>query len=167
MAKPARFSYTCEDGLHRYDFPDEKIPEVSITVETTGRNHLGQLWATVTARFKDTIAATSQFNLLDQNKRVDFEKIAATFDGQVHWHDLLLTLVPDLLQQLKSSSHDLTTTLEPLRNPWLKVKSVTTWLEEIDPEFLGLAKDLVAPGVSPSLPPREVLAKARWHMPSP
>jgi hypothetical protein len=30
---------------------------------------------------------------------VDFEKVAATFDGQVPWHDLLLALLPDLLNR--------------------------------------------------------------------
>jgi hypothetical protein len=93
------FTYTCLDGLHRYDFPDAPIADVFITIETPGRNHLGQLWSTVKACFGSTTAAVSQFNLLDMQKRVDFERVAAVFDGQVPWHDFLLSLLPDLLDK--------------------------------------------------------------------
>jgi hypothetical protein len=146
VADPPRFTYTFDDGVHRYDFPDEPIPNVYITIETPGRNHLGQLWGTVSACFGTITAACSQFNLLDQNKRVDFEKIAGVFDGQVPWHDLLLALVPNLLEQLKTRTDETERSTAATSTPWTKVKSVACWLEEVDPEFQGLAKDLVAPG---------------------
>lgn len=145
MGKKIRFAYSFVDGAHRYDFPDAPIPDVVIAIETPGRNHLGQLWGTVTARFGDTIAATSQFNLLDQQRRVDFARVAATFDGVVPWHAFLLALVPDLLDKLKAGGTG--ATIEAgLDNPWDHVKSVPEWLDEPEPEFKGLAKDLVAPG---------------------
>ena len=146
MAEPLRFSYSFVDGLHRYDFPEAPIDGVFLTIETPGRNHLGQLWGTVTACHGSVTPVPSQFNLLDQRSRVDFDKVAGTFDGQVPWHDLILSLLPDLMERIKSNGTGDTSPQDNPTNPWLKVKSVTTWLQEIDPEFQGLAKDLVAPG---------------------
>jgi hypothetical protein len=140
MAKKIRFEYSCADGIHRYAFPDAPLPNVYIDVATKGRNHLGQLWGEVTPHFGGTTGAAVQINLLDLYKRVDFAKIAATLDGDVPWHPLLETLVADLIGRVNAPA------AEGPDNPWACAKDVTTWLEEPEPAFEGIAKDLVAPG---------------------
>jgi hypothetical protein len=50
VAEPLRFSYSFVDGLHRYDFPEAPIDGVFLTIETPGRNHLGQLWGRVSTK---------------------------------------------------------------------------------------------------------------------
>jgi hypothetical protein len=145
MAKKVRFDYAYIDGVHRYSFPDAPLPHVFIEIETAGRNHLGQLWGVVTPHFEDTTGAPSQINLLDLHKRVDFAKVAATLDGQIPWHPLIETIVPDLLKKVKANANA-STDEGGLDNPWDHVKSVPAWLDEPEPEFKGLAKDLVAPG---------------------
>jgi hypothetical protein len=96
------FEYHAADDIHTYRFPDAPIPEVSITIEQPQYDRYGRLMATVTACMGAVEANPANLNLLDQNKRVDFERVAATFDGQVPWHDYLLALVPHLRKQLRA-----------------------------------------------------------------
>jgi hypothetical protein len=105
QAKPVpTFEHDEADGIHTYHFPDAPIPEVSITIEHPEYDRYRRLVATVTACMGTVEANPATINLLDQNKRVDFEKVASTFDGDVPWHDYLLAIVPHLRKHLRAQT---------------------------------------------------------------
>jgi hypothetical protein len=168
--KLPRFDYQVDEGLHIYTLVDASLPAVRLAIETAGRNHLGQLWGTVTAWLEDDCVAASQFNLLDQNRRVDFGQVAATFDGHVPWHDLLLAIVPDLLGRLQSSVREAAETASAAHTPWPEPQAIPDILlpvagfepallpEALRPWIMDISERMQCPGDYPAVAAMVALA---------
>jgi hypothetical protein len=125
LAKIPTFTYVYEHGVHRYQFPEAPLPDVSITIEAPEYDKFSRLMATVTAHIGGFEANPARLNLLDQQQRVDFASVAATLDGQIPWHPYLLVAVPDLRKRLAeqqtSGTFGADTISQPPADPWPKL----------------------------------------------
>lgn len=101
------FEYDYEAGVHIYRFPDAPIPDVRITIETPEYDKFKRLMALVTGHIGDLEANLTNLDLLNQQRRVDFEAVASELDGDVPWNRYLQRIVPHLRKQLNNRSpHD-------------------------------------------------------------
>jgi hypothetical protein len=107
------FEYAYEDGVHTYTFPEAPIPYVSITIERPEYDRFGRLMATVAAHMGDIKANVTNLDLLNQQRRVDFEAVTAQLDGAVPWNIYLQVIVPHLQRWLKDQVHIDTDTPRP------------------------------------------------------
>jgi hypothetical protein len=98
------FLYDDKDGVHTYTFPEASIPDVRITIEQPAYDRFGRLMATVTAHMGAVEANVTNLDLLNQQRRVDFESVTAQLDGAVPWNVYLQVIVPHLQRWLKAQS---------------------------------------------------------------
>ena len=98
------FDYAYADSIHTYTFPDAPIPDVHITIEQPAYDRFGRLMATVTAHMGAIEANVTNLDLLNQQRRVDFESVTAQLDGAVPWNVYLQVIVPHLQRWLKAQA---------------------------------------------------------------
>ena len=107
MAKPTAtkkvppFEHRVTGDIHTYAFPEAPIPDVRITIEEPHYDQYNRLMGLVTAYMGAVSVNPTSIDLLNQNKRIDFESVAAQLDGAVPWNLYLLVIVPHLRQWLK------------------------------------------------------------------
>jgi hypothetical protein len=123
-------------------FPDA----VTLNVDLITTAEAGRLVTVTTGKIDGVFIHSTRLDFLNQHAIADFHNMAFSRDGWVPWSAYLIACIP-YIKERTTPDHTLDEPLEEdhTSGPWDKVKSVSTWLEELDPEFLGLAKDLVMP----------------------
>jgi hypothetical protein len=140
-------------GGYRCSFPEGTTLE-ALGVEC---DRYGRLFATVAAFQGEHLLHRARINLLDQGAQRDFHKGASIRNGHIDWRARLLALQQGLLEDERQhvdatggGTADQGGTGEAAKadegNPWGHIKDAPTFISEPQPEFEGLAKEVLAPG---------------------